>query len=391
MTADGRTAGVGLRIAFVYGAFFLFLGMFAPYWPVWLKSLGLDPSVIGILVALTYALKVVSSPIIAQISDRSGHRRRILAVVAGLAALLFGLYFGAQGFLALALVTAVSHVFIPPILSLTEQFAVRAVRGHGIHYGRVRAAGSVAFVAAASGGGLAVGQWGVGVVMPFCLAALVATFISILVLPEGQENRSTAPASLGLEPVMELFRIPGFFRILTVVALLQASHGAYYAFSTVHWQSEGLDTALIGALWAVAVIAEILLFVFAGRGLAALNPGRVLLAVGLAGTVRWTVTALTSELALLFPVQCLHALTYGVTHLAMMRFLASAVPAHRAATAQALYSAGPMGIALGVVLAGSGVLYDAAGGLVFLAMAVMCALAAVVSLRLARRDALQTP
>jgi len=386
----GRTS-LGLRIALVYGGFFLFLGMFMPYWPAWLESLGLGPTAIGVLVALTHVLKVITSPLIAQISDASGHRRRVLAVVAGLGAGLFGLYFGAQGFLALAIVTVVSHAFIPAVLPLTEQVAVRAVRRCGIHYGRVRAVGSVTFVVAALAGGLLVERWGIGTVLPFCLMALVATFGAVFLLPGGRDHAPRESDSIGLKPIFRLLGNPTFRRVTLVVALLQASHGAYYALGTVHWQNSGLDAGLIGVLWGIGVAAEILLFIVAGRHIATIAPARVFIVVGLAGCLRWAVTAFSANPSLLLVVQCLHALTYGATHLAMMAYLGKAVPAERAATAQAIYSAGPMGIALGLVLAVVGALYDLVGGYVYLVMAVMCATAAAMSVGFTARATGRTP
>ncbi|MCP6151535.1 MFS transporter, partial [Klebsiella pneumoniae] len=43
-------------------------------------------------------------------------------------------------------------------------------------------------------------------------------------------------------------------------ALIQSSHATLYAFASVHWAEAGLSLTAIGLLWAIGVIAEILLF-----------------------------------------------------------------------------------------------------------------------------------
>jgi len=376
-----RPPALGIKLGLVYGGFFLFLGMFAPYWPVWLEDLGFGLAEIGILVALTHGLKTVTSPFIGHISDMSGNRRRILIIVGLLSVVSFTFYFGARGLVAVAVVTMVSHVFIPALLPLTEQFTVMAVRRHGVDYGRVRAVGSVTFILASLVGGVLLDVFSSDVVIPFCLAALCATLVAIVMLPpERSAKVETAGGSAALSLLLSLLKNRPFFAVLIMVGLLQSSHGVYYALGSVHWRSEGIDPAMIGTLWGVGVVAEIILFMTAGRWMAALNPVMVFFWIGVLGVLRWAITAFTTDVFILLAVQLLHAATYGATHLATISFLGRHIPEDRAASAQALVSAGPMGLGLGLALASSGVLYDQWKGGAYLAMAGLCALCTLFAL-----------
>lgn len=377
-TGRGRL-GHSLRLGLIYVGFFLFLGMFMPYWPVWLKDLGLGATEIGILVALTHAMKIVTSPVIGQISDRSGNRRLILIALSGLAVISFAFYFEARTLWALALVTLISHIFIPAILPLTEQVTMSAVRRQGLHYGRVRSSGSVAFIAATLFGGALLDRFEPGVILPFSIAALALTLVAVLLLPPDAPRRQRNSGRVGFAPIFGLLADRNLAVVMIAVALLQASHGVYYALGTVHWLGAGVGAGTVGLLWGVAVVAEVVLFIVAQRWIARQNPMAVFLWVAILGAARWTLVSLTTDPALLLVAQCLHAATYGATHLATIAFLARHVPEHRAATAQAIYSAGPMGLALGLVMAMSGALYDAVGGGAFLAMAGMCGVCAFVS------------
>ena len=85
-------------------------------------------------------------------------------------------------------------------------------------------------------------------------------------------------------------------------------------------------------------------------------------------------------------VQPLHGLTFALMHLACMRVIAHSVPAHLAATAQALYAVGP-GLATAALVWVSGRLYGAYGPRGFLVMAALCVVALPLTVRLRDRTA----
>src|SRR4051794_26239142 len=77
------------RLAAFYAAAFLVVGVQTPFWPVWLAGHGLDPrQIAGIFAAAIWA-KVVATPAIGALADRLGHRRAMMAGLAGLAWLAY--------------------------------------------------------------------------------------------------------------------------------------------------------------------------------------------------------------------------------------------------------------------------------------------------------------
>lgn len=91
--------------------------------------------------------------------------------------------------------------------------------------------------------------------------------------------------------------------------------------------------------------------------------------------------AQTSALPALALVQPLHGFTFALLHLACMRVIAVLAPAALAATAQALY-AFSVGVATALITLASGGLYDQFGARAFLLMALLCAVALPLALRL---------
>jgi PPP family 3-phenylpropionic acid transporter len=139
----------------------------------------------------------------------------------------------------------------------------------------------------------------------------------------------------------------------------------------VHWQALGYSGNAIGALWAIGVIAEIVLFAFSGAAVRAAGAVLLIVAGAAAGALRWTLMAFDPPLLALIVLQTLHALTYGATHLAAVHFIAAHVPRAAAGTAQALYASATAGIGMGAATLLAGKLYAMHGAYAYLAMTVL--------------------
>jgi PPP family 3-phenylpropionic acid transporter len=75
-------------------------------------------------------------------------------------------------------------------------------------------------------------------------------------------------------------------------------------------------------------------------------------------------------------LQCLHALSFGATHLGAVAVVARRAPAELAATAQG-YFAVALGLVMAAALGVSGVLYAHWGGFAYAAMALVAAAGAL--------------
>jgi PPP family 3-phenylpropionic acid transporter len=379
--ARGSLSGVSpaARFALIFAAQFFAFGVLLPFLPAVLVARGLGPEEVAVLLAVGSAVRLVSGPLGGRLADALGDPRAVLAAAAALAALAAGGFLLASGFGLLLLVLVLQSAAVAPVVPLSDAVAVVASRTQpGFDYARVRAAGSIAFIIAAVGGGQAVALGGPDAAIWLVMAGLAATALAALALPRGPAPSRAAPR--GLAGFLAPLGIPAMRRLILVSALIQGSHAMYYAFGTLHWQAAGLGAGLIGGLWAAGVMAEVALFWW-GRGVVArLGPVGLSVAAGLAGVLRWGITALTVDPWLLFPAQLLHGATFGMQHLAAMAVLGRIVPPAQAGTAQALHAALGLGLWMGVFTLACGPLYAAVGGAGFWAMAVLCAAAVPASL-----------
>jgi PPP family 3-phenylpropionic acid transporter len=270
---------------------------------------------------------------------------------------------------------ALASAFYAPLMPLADAYALGGLAARGRSYGPVRLWGSAAFIAGTLGGGLLL-----DLIAPLELIWVVVSALLVnaaaagLLAPLGVN----APAALAERASASvLLRDRRFLVIAGAAALIQASHAVYYGFSTLQWQAAGLEGVTIGALWAVGVVAEIALFAISAR--LALNPVALLLAGAAGGVVRWGMMAFDPAPLLLPVLQCLHALSFGATHLGAVGFVARAAPPALAASAQ-----GYLAVALALVMAAamgiSGELYARWGSSAYWAMAVLAALGALALL-----------
>jgi PPP family 3-phenylpropionic acid transporter len=218
-------------------------------------------------------------------------------------------------------------------------------------------------------------------VLYLLVGGAAALALACLVLPKGP-----APAAAAARLGWRALARPRLLWFLLAAALIQGSHGVYYAFGTLHWQRLGIADDVIAALWAEGVLAEIALFYWGATLLRRVGPLGLLALGGGAGLMRWSGTAFATALPALALLQLLHGFTFGAAHLGAMHHLARSVPAERAASGQALYTVVVGGVGPGLVALLAGALYGTAGGLAFLAMAALAGLGAAVALRLATKS-----
>ena len=368
-------ASFAWRLAFFYSALCAALGFQMPFLPVWLAAKGLDAGAVGIALAIPLVIRVVAIPIATRIADRCDAARAVIIIGAAGALLRYVAVALAWTPEAIMAAIALASAFYAPLMPLADAYALGGLAARGRSYGPVRLWGSGAFIAGTLGGGLLL-----DLIAPLDLIWVVVTALLVnagaagLLAPLGV-NAPTGLANRASASVLLCDR--RFLVIAGAAALIQASHAVYYGFSTLQWRAAGLDGVTIGILWAVGVVAEIALFAISAR--LALKPVALLLAGAAGGVLRWGMMAFDPPVLTLAVLQCLHAFSFGATHLGAVGFMARAAPPALAASAQgylAVVLASVMAAAMGI----SGELYARWGSGAYWAMAVLAALGALALL-----------
>jgi PPP family 3-phenylpropionic acid transporter len=358
------------RLALFYGAVFGLVGTQLPFFPVWLKSIGIDAPWIGIIVAVPSLTRFSVLPFVTGMAERHQSLRAAMIATAFATALGFSILGTLQQPLAVLIAFALTACAWTPLVPLADGYALKGVVRYGLNYGPLRLWGSAAFVVGAMACGLLVDVIAArNLIWVIAAMAGLGAVASLALQP--LDAGKPAPASLS----GALLREPGFAAIVVAAALIQGSHAAYYTFASITWQTSGLGGLTIAALWVLGVLAEIVVFALSPRF--TLSPAMLMVLGGLCAGIRWLITAQQPPVAILAVVQMMHGLTYGLTQVGTMGLLLRHVPSQLTATAQG-YLTACIGIALSSAAMLSGIIYAQHGRSVYYAMAAMALAGALV-------------
>jgi PPP family 3-phenylpropionic acid transporter len=374
------------RFVVLYALLYAAFGTMSPFLPAWLGGRGLSAEQISIVMGLATAVRLASGPLAGRVADRRRAWRAMLSVCGALAGLLALALLPAHGFAVLLMVTVAQASALAPLVPLLDALALDAAvqtNGAGFEYGWVRGAGSAAFIAGTIAAGRAVGSLGLGVILWLGAALLLASTIAATAVRQIGHRGAAMGAPPSSDGVGWLLRQRGFRRLLLVAALVLGSHALHDTFAVIRWEAAGIGTATASLLWSESVASEVVVFLLIGPALLRiLGPARAATLAAVAGTVRWTVMGATNQVLALALIEPLHGLTFALLHLAAMRLIADTIPDRLAATAQAIYGTLAVGAATTLLTLASGWLYAHLQGAGFWMMALSCATAVPLALRL---------
>jgi PPP family 3-phenylpropionic acid transporter len=364
--SSGRRFAVGIGL--FYATTLGIIGVYLPFFPVWLKAIGVEAAWIGVITALPSLSRFTILPLITALAERLQMLRGAIVALAFATALGFSALGLLDQPLAILIVFAVTACVWTPLGPMTDGFTLKGVARHGLNYGPLRLWGSVAFVVAAMASGLIADA----IAAPHLIWVIVGVTALSALASLGLQPLDAPPSASGapLTPARALLRQPAFLAIIGTAALVQGSHAAYYSFASITWRDAGLDGTTIAALWSLGVIAEIVIFALSPRFQ---GSPVVLVMIGAAGAaLRWVITAHEPPIAVLAAVQLMHGLSYGMTHLGTVGLMVRNVPHHVLASAQG-YLVASIGVVTSATMMLSGVLYAQVGQGVYYVMAARAA------------------
>lgn len=360
-------------MALFYVAVFAAVGIYLPFFPLWLEAKELTPAQIAIVLAIPMAVRAIVTPVMVSLGDRVSDRRVIIIRYASIAFGLLGLLFFVNGFWQILSVVVLVAVFWDTLVPLGDAIALSGVRKFGMDYGQVRLWGSVAFVGANVIAGALIGAMSGSVVLPILFVVYGAVVCATVGLPKNTVENEEEQSQESSKFSAKAFRHPVLLLALAIGALCQASHAMVYGFGSLYWQDIGFSGLQIGTLWAVGVLAEVVLFAFSKPILNRLGADGLLVIGAMAVVLRWLLFPIHWSFAGYFVLQILHGATFGAAHLGVMHTISHRVPDAQTGRAQANYFF-ISGVLMAAVTVLSGQLYVNYAGDGFRMMAIFGAL-----------------
>ncbi|MEO7728069.1 MAG: MFS transporter [Burkholderiales bacterium] len=329
------------RLAGVYFFYFAYLGAFAPYFSLYLRSLGIAAAGIGVIMSLPQLVRIVAPHLWGWLADHGGHRLRVARICAAIGTAVFCGLFAAQSFDALLAVVLLMSFFLSAALPQIEVTTLSHLGEHSAQYGRVRVWGSIGFIAAVLVVGYVLDVVAIRVllwIMFFILSAVVALLIVVPEAPQGEHAQRHTP-------IAHVIRQPQVVALIAACALMAVAHGPYYTFYSIHLVGFGFTKSAVGWLWSIGVICEIAIFFWMAHLFRAYTLRQVLIASFALTAIRFAlIAACADNLVLLVIAQTLHAASFGSFHAAALGYVHRFFRGRHQARGQAIYTSLSFGL-----------------------------------------------
>ena len=339
------------RLSGFYFLFFVTVGIYMPYWSLYLKSINFNAEQIGILSAIVVGTKIFSTYLWGWVVDHTGQRMRIIQIASLFSALTFVAALFVEDFWVLVFIMFLFSIFWSASLPQVEAATLSHLGESSHTYTVIRLWGSIGFIIIVWSLGIVFESLSISFVPLILLISMVLVWILTLSIPEiPPEHHDDSTESL-----KEILRKPNVIALLLVCFLILASHGPYYTFYSIYLEDHGYSRSFIGQMWALGVIAEVVLFLFMHRLVAVFGLRKLLLLSLFSAGVRWLLIAFfVDKLALLGFAQILHAATFGICHAVAIQYVHKHFTGKLQGRGQGLYSSVSFGagFAIGSLLTG---------------------------------------
>ncbi|MDO9004965.1 MAG: MFS transporter [Aquabacterium sp.] len=322
------------RIAGFYFFYYAFVGMFSPYWSLYLQSIHFDAIEISILMSIQPVMRMVAPNIWGWLADHTGKRLLVVQVAASLSALFYLGVFATTDFWGLFLVLALMSFFWSASMPLVEATTLSYLGKNTAHYGRIRSWGSIGFIVSVVGLGYAFDY----IAIAWLLWAGLVCEVGILIFSRQIPKTEVLAHHTDHQPIRQILLQPRVLALFGACFLMSVAHGPYYTFFSIYLVEHGYAKSVVGGLWALGVICEIGVFFLMPALVRRFGFTRILLVSFSAAVLRFLLIGWAVDVVvLLLLAQVLHALSFGAFHAASVGLVHQFFQGRHQSRGQALY------------------------------------------------------
>ncbi|HKY90364.1 MAG TPA: MFS transporter, partial [Nevskiaceae bacterium] len=322
------------RLSGVFFLYYVAVGAWVPFWPLYLQHLGYTPAQIGIALGATGGVRIFLPVIWGWVMDRSGHRMPWIVGSMLVSSIFFAMVPWTSSFAWLVALHVAYAIFWNAALPAFDVVTLNHIAQTGAHYTRIRLWGSIGFIVAVAALGPILDRTGVGPVPWVVVGAMLAMVAFGATIPDVHDRRAhLAPPTSFLASL----RRPGILALLGAAFLSQLSFAPFYGFFSIYLEQHDYDRGTIGMLWALGVIAEVIVFLYTGCIIQRHGARAVLMISVTATAVRWVMLALFVDVpVLLVTSQVMHFLSFALFHAVTVHYIHELFPGRLQGRGQAL-------------------------------------------------------
>jgi PPP family 3-phenylpropionic acid transporter len=299
------------RIAGFYFFYYAFIGMFAPYWSLYLKSIGFDAIDISILMAVQPVMRMIAPNLWGWLADHTGQRLTVIKVAATLSLSFYLGVFFTQSFWGMLLVLALMSFFWSASMPLVEATTLTYLGKKSANYGRLRSWGSLGFILSVLGLGYAFDFIAIAWLLWAGLVCELGIWLFAWQIPPTPAQTHHTDQ----HPLHKILLQPRVLALFGACFLMSVAHGPYYTFYSIYLVEHGYSKGAVSSLWALGVICEIGVFFVMPWLTRQLGFTRILTISFSCAVLRFMLIGwAVDSLVLLLFAQILHAATFGAYH-----------------------------------------------------------------------------
>lgn len=318
-----------------YFIYYFFVGLFVPFWGLFLSHKTFTPLEIGFLLSFFQLTRIFAPNLWGWLADHTETRLKWIKLTAFIGFIGFIGIFWAESFFQYFLIMMVMSVFTSSTLPLAESLTLSHLSTTNGHYSKIRAWGSCGFILASLGFGFFFDIYGIEYLLIVLLLVQFFIFICSFIIPDKPYSKAKFLKNSFIKILMKKEVVILFISC----ALMVTSHGLLYNFYSIYLSESGYSNSTIGLLWALGVVCEIFIFMKIPAVIKYVNFKQILLFSLLIAVIRFFIIGLFIDYQFLIIIaQIMHAFTFGSFHVASIEMVNKFFVNKNHARGQAFYN-----------------------------------------------------
>ena len=346
------------RLSRFYFFYYFFVGLFVPYWGLYLQSKSFTAFQIGMLLSLFQVSRIFAPNFWGWLADHTNKRARWIKLASFIGCVGYLGIFWADSFFMIFLVMMSMSLFTSSTIPLAESLTLSHMASTNGSYSNIRLWGSVGFIIASFFFGILIDRYSVIILIwALLFIQLIILFLSFSIPDKKFELISDAKRS-----IWKILKKREVIALLLGCALMVSSHGLLYNFYSIFLKEQNYSSSLIGILWSIGVIFEIFIFILMPKILSKFNLKEVLLISLFLAVVRFFLIGYYVDILLvLILAQILHAATFGSFHVASVELVSIHFNREHHSRGQSIYNSITYGLGGTIGGLGGGIMIDKFG------------------------------
>lgn len=334
-------------------SYFSLFAIFLSFLPVYLSSLGLPETEIGLMIGTGGFIGLFSQPFWGVVSDRRKSITKILLLTLAVSTVLGFALFRAVSPWALVPLVGLMYFFFMPTDSLVESLNFQSALRRKVNYGSIKMFGALGYATASFAIGYLTDWTGPSGFAWVFLGYGVATWL----IGFAQEDVEASAKPLKLAELKAFLGQKSTISFLLLIFLLALPHRTNDTYIGIYIREMGGSFSIVGTTWFVMTMVEFLCFAVVHRFLKRGNELKLIAWAGVFYVLRFGLTALANQAGMIVLLQLLQGVTFVFFYTAAMQHLYAIVPEAWRATGQTILALVFFGV--------SGIVASFAGGLIF--------------------------